>query len=76
MSSNIENYETQKAVAKQKKEEQAISDSGQSAGSVSLFEAEKLALKYCEQYGYARGSEEHEIAVGAFCVGFRMKQNS
>ena len=50
-------------------------ESSGSAADVRVFLAEKLASKFCEQYGYERGSEEHAIATNAFCVGFRMKQN-
>jgi hypothetical protein len=36
-----------------------------------IFEAEKLALDFCRQYEYEAGTREHEIAVNAFCVGYR-----
>lgn len=41
-----------------------------------LFKAEKLASQFCDQYEYKRGTKEYEIAVNAFCVGFRMKQGA
>jgi hypothetical protein len=36
------------------------------------FKAEKLAIKFCEQYNYQQGSDERAIAVNAFCVGFKI----
>jgi len=37
------------------------------------FEAEKAAIKYCEQYGYERDTKEYEIAATSFSIGFRYK---
>lgn len=36
-----------------------------------LFKAEKLAIRYCEQRGFAT-KRYKEIAAGAFCTGFNL----
>jgi hypothetical protein len=42
--------------------------------SADQFKAEKLAIKFCEQYGYITGTEEYEIAICAFTVAYRMEK--
>jgi len=38
------------------------------------FEAEKLALKYCKEYGIERGTKEYDMAINAFTVGYKYHQ--
>jgi hypothetical protein len=39
-----------------------------------LFMVERLAVKFCEQYGYSEGSIEYGIAGNAFAVGYGLAQ--